>query len=177
MIKKINNKKGFTIVETLIAVLILSAAILGATSAAQTGISSYIYSKNQIIAFYLAQEGFEQIRNLRDENYLKSNSWLTGIAANNSDPCYFGKTCTVSPVEQTAPIQCSGGAGTCLYLRQDLATGFYGYNAGWTQTVFQREISLTQLSSDEVAITVVVNWSKGDITRQFKARENIFNWQ
>ena len=72
---QLTTNKGFTIVESLVAISILVLAITGATSAIQTGISSYIFSKDQIIAFYLAQEGFEQIRNIRDENGLKKISW------------------------------------------------------------------------------------------------------
>ncbi|MEK7147951.1 MAG: hypothetical protein AAB758_01495, partial [Patescibacteria group bacterium] len=56
-------------------------------------------------------------------------------------------------------------------------TGFYGYNSSWTQTVFRREIQLTSISADEVAVTVTVNWSKGLVNKQFKARENIYNYQ
>ena len=51
------TKKGFTIIESLVAISILTLAITGATSAIQAGISSYTFSKDQIIAFYLAQEG------------------------------------------------------------------------------------------------------------------------
>ena len=57
--------KGFTIIESLVAISILVVVITGTLTAIQTGLSSYIFSKDQIIAFYLAQEGFEQIRNIR----------------------------------------------------------------------------------------------------------------
>src|SRR3989344_2873446 len=93
------TNNGFTIVESLVALAALELAVTGAASAIQIGISSYIFSKDQIIAFYLAQEGFEQVRNIRDENGLKSQNWLTGISANSSDPCYFGNACIVDPLD------------------------------------------------------------------------------
>ena len=157
------------------ALTVLSLAIIGATSAVQTGISSYIFSKDQIIAFYLAQEGIEQIRNIRDENRINNRNWLFGIASNSSDPCYFGQACTVSPVESSVPTRCSS-PGSCPNLRQDSTTGFFGYNSGWSETTFKREIELTSINTDEVSILVTVSWSKGVANRQFKARENIFNW-
>lgn len=171
------KKNGFTLVETLVAITILLLAITGAASAIQTGISSFTFSKDQIIAFYLAQEGFEQVRNIRNENSLKHQNWLTGISGNPSDPCYFGNACTVDPVNSNVATRCSSGVGNCPALRQNATTGFYGYNATWPATIFRREIVLTQINSNEISILVTVNWSKGLASRQFRARENILNWQ
>ncbi len=174
MKKTINQQKGFTIIESLMAISILVAVVTGAMGAAQIGISSYTSSKNQITASYLAQEGFEQLRNLRDQNGLTASHWLAGIAQATSDPCDPSKVCTVSPFESTSMIACSG---TCPYLRQDPLTGVYGYAPAWTETLFKREISLVALNADEILVTVTISWSKGMISRQFSARENIFNWQ
>ncbi|MFZ2484361.1 MAG: prepilin-type N-terminal cleavage/methylation domain-containing protein [Minisyncoccia bacterium] len=171
------KNKGFTIVESLVAISILVLAITGATSAIQTGISSYIFSKDQVIAFYLAQEGFEQIRNIRDENSLQDLDWLTNISSDSDDPCYFGNACTVDVIESSIPIACPGGLGTCQFIRQDTETGFFGYDASWPATVFKREIVLTEINENEISISVTVDWSKGVVNRQFKARENILNWQ
>lgn len=170
-----NRRNGFTIVETLVAIAILVVAIIGAMSAVQSGISSYVYSKDQITVFYLAQEGFEQIRNVRDENRLNGRNWLANIAAGSGDPCTFGQACIVSPIESNIPTRCSA-PGSCPFLHQDTATGFFTYNNSWPATIYRREIQLSSINADEIAITVTVNWSKGLITRQFKARENLLNW-
>src|SRR3989338_6121163 len=107
-----SKTKGFTIIESLIAISILLTAIAGAGSAVQTGISSYIFSKDQIIAFYLAQEGFEQIRNIRDENGLRGRPWLTGLA--------LGETYYIDTIYNNI-TPCSG---PCPLVRQDV-NGFY----------------------------------------------------
>lgn len=177
-----SESKGFTLVETLVAIGILVTAVTGAFTAAQAGISSAIYSKDQIIAFNLAGEGVEQIRNLRDENGIKGQNWMSGIAQNSSDPCYFGKVCTVDAVNTDAngrPIitTCSGALGTCPVLKQDPVNGFFGYASGWTDTAFKREITLTQVNDHEVSMLVRVSWSKGLNNRQFDVRENIFDWK
>lgn len=168
-------KKGFTIIETLIAITILVTVVVGTASAVQTGISSYIYSKNQITAFYLAQEAFEQIRNIRDSNRLNGLNWLTDISISPSDPCFFGQACFISTLESTIPTRCNA-PGSCPFLRQDASTGFFSYNAGWGQTIFRREIQLASINVNEVAVTVTVSWSTGAISRQFVARENLLNW-
>src|SRR3989338_9199240 len=171
------TNNGFTIVESLVAIAVLVLAVTGAASAIQIGISSYIFSKDQIIAFYLAQEGFEQVRNIRDENGLKSQNWLTGISANSSDPCYFGNACIVDPVISNVPTRCSTGPGSCPVLRQDISTGFFGYESSWSATIFRREIVLTEINADEISILVTVDWSKGIVNRQFRAKESLLNWQ
>ena len=171
------KNKGFTIVESLVAITILVVVITGVTSAIQIGISSYIFSKDQIIAFYLAQEGFEQIRNIRDENGLNNQNWLSGISADSDDPCYFGNACIVDPIASSVPIRCDAGIGNCPMLRQDISTGFFGYDLLWPATIFRREIVLTQINADEISILVTVDWSKGLVSRQFLAKENLLNWQ
>lgn len=173
---------GFTVIESLVAVSILVLAVIGTTSAIQSGISSYILSKNQVTAFYLAQEGFEHIRNLRDENILRGRDWLTGVAEDSSDPCYSGggvtKACIVNPIVGAAPIECDGGPGSCPRLRLDETLGFYGYDLSWPETIFRREIVIRRVNGNdhEVSVTVTVNWSKGMINRQFKATNNLFDW-
>ncbi len=171
-----NNKAGFTLVETLIAISILVLVTIGVTNGVQRALSSYFFSKDQVIAFYLAQEGFEQIRNIRDVNRINSRDWLFGIALADTDPCAFGQACTVSPTETTAAIRCTTPS-SCSTLRMSPTQGLYSYNTSWALTPFVRQITLTPVTVDEVAVTVTISWSKGDSTRQFRARENLFNWQ
>lgn len=173
--KRKKTTKGFTLVETLVAIGILVTTIVGASSAAQKGIALSIFSRDQIVAFYLAQEGMEQIRNMRDENGLNGRNWLSGIAENPSDPCYFGRVCSVDVLENSVS-SCPEGSG-CPVLKQDESTGFFGYNSSWTDTIFTREVTLTQVNANEISLLVIVSWNKGTIDREFRARENILRWQ
>ena len=173
--RKKTYKKGFTIIESLVAIVVMVMATIGAMSAVQFGLSSYIFSKDQVSAFYLAQEGFEQIRNMRDVNRLNGRHWLTGLALNSSDPCFFGQACIVSPVETLLAERCSTPS-TCPRVRYQPSSGFFGYNPSWTASNFTRSIEFASVNANEVSVTVTVTWSKGLINRQFKARENLFNW-
>jgi prepilin-type N-terminal cleavage/methylation domain-containing protein len=181
MMKNTHTRKGFTLLETLVAVSVLMIAITATFTAAQSGLSAAIEAKDQVVAFYLAQEAVESVRNVRDENAINTRNWLFGISETVSDPCYFGKACTFDPPTR-AFTACPSGPGTCTNLRQDTDTqsltyGMYGYTGGWSATNFNREISFTSISSNEVLISVTVTWTKGLTTRSFRVRESLHNWQ
>lgn len=172
--KTYKKNRGFTLVETLIAISILILAVTGAFAAAQNGISSAIFSKDQIIAFYLAQEGVEYVRNVRDQNGLQGLPWLRGVAE-AGDPCEIGSKCRVDAVAASGNLVRCPITG-CPNVKLN-GSGFYAHDSG-TDTQFNREIILSEVvPNKEVAITVKVTWSKGLVNRKFEARENIFNWQ
>ena len=72
--------KGFTMIEATIATFILTVGTLGAFALIQIiiGFTSEVSSRLQ--AVYLAQEGVENIRNIRDSNWLAQAAWDQGIS-------------------------------------------------------------------------------------------------
>src|SRR3989344_7333201 len=73
------NNKGFTLIEATLATFILVVGVLGVFSAIQiiTRFTSEVSLRLQ--ATYLAQEGIESIRNIRDANWLAASPWDNGI--------------------------------------------------------------------------------------------------
>lgn len=53
------NKKGFTLIETFVAITILLLAVLGPLGLFSKTLVDVIFAQNQITALYLAQEGLE----------------------------------------------------------------------------------------------------------------------
>lgn len=53
------DKKGFTLIETFVAISILLIAVMGPLQMFSKAIADGLYAKNQTIAYYLAQEGIE----------------------------------------------------------------------------------------------------------------------
>lgn len=73
----INKKNAFTLVETMVAISVLMLAILGPLSIASSGIRNSAFAKDQVTAYYLAQEGIEIIRLERD-SYSLSGKDISG---------------------------------------------------------------------------------------------------
>lgn len=65
------NKKGFTLIETLVAISILLIAVVGPLTISASSLQSSLNVRNQITASYLAEEGIEYVRNIRDTESLK----------------------------------------------------------------------------------------------------------
>src|SRR3989338_9606391 len=61
---------GFTLIETLVAVTILTFAVVGPMFTASRSIVAAQLANDQITASYLAQEGIEYVREVRDNAYL-----------------------------------------------------------------------------------------------------------
>jgi len=194
MINKFKNKKGlpreakrsggFTVLESIVAIAILSLSISGAFTAVQQSLSQYIITRDETRAFYLAQEAIEVIRNKRDNNQLNKiansaspNTWLYGITQSASDPCYFGRVCQVDAVFTPPSLTyCNSSSwGNCSYLKQNQSTFMYGYTTGNT-TTFKREIQIESINANEIAVTVRISWNKGSISKNFMIKTFLFNW-
>lgn len=63
------NKKGFSLIETIVAILIMTGGIIGVYSAIQNVSALAKDSNTRLQASFLALEGAEIVRNIRDNNY------------------------------------------------------------------------------------------------------------
>jgi prepilin-type N-terminal cleavage/methylation domain-containing protein len=64
------NKKGFSFIEVMLSVFLLSMGMVAAIILLGKGLRESIDSRNQLIASLLAQEGVELVRNIRDKNWV-----------------------------------------------------------------------------------------------------------
>ncbi len=76
MLKLRLNNKGFTLTEVMIAIMILTVAIVSASSLLVGLVRSNQNNLTTLQAYYLAQEGLEAVRNIRDTNWLHNLDWL-----------------------------------------------------------------------------------------------------
>jgi type II secretory pathway pseudopilin PulG len=179
--KNISEKKGFTIVETLVAIGILLTAITGPLTFAQSGLRDSFLARDQIAAFYLAQDVIETIKNIRDNTSLQASSsyWLNDLGT--CKPSNVGTTvvCNMDTAQSSVnTVICP--SNICAPLYYDSVTKQYTVDSGPNRTVskYTRTIYVTELvANQEAQIAVEVKWDSNFFSiKRIVVQENIYNW-
>ncbi|MBI2611099.1 prepilin-type N-terminal cleavage/methylation domain-containing protein [Candidatus Kaiserbacteria bacterium] len=184
--KTYNLHAGFTLVETLVAVSILSVAIVSPMALTAKSLATAYYARDQITAFHLAQEAIEAIRHGRDNNILvtvfgDSVDLLNGIPATDGSPFIVDTrddSTALCPLEGCPPLQWDGR----LYGYRPacaMPTNDCGAGEGWENTRFTRTVRAEFLpgGEDEVRISVAIEWTTGSFqTRSFTISANLYRW-
>lgn len=167
-----HNKKGFTLIETLVAIAIIMLSVAGPLVIAQKGIASAVYARDQVISSYLAQDAVEYVRSIRDNNLINNRQWLTNLSE-----CYPNKYCTVDTITGTKTTFTYGASNVAFpVLLYD--GNNYGYLPGGQNTSFKRSVNISDVgssNSNEAVITVEMYWKTGAFPQKFVIKEHIFN--
>ncbi len=172
MLKCLNvkmNKKGFTLLEVIVAIFLVTVGISGVFLLITRTIGIISLSFSQLTAAYLTQEGIEIVRNVRDTNWLDplNPSWDDGLSAGNWEADY------------TTPTLNDTYDGDLLNIDGD---GFYSYSPG-TPTKFKRRITIVPEDidldgiNDILKVTVLVEWQEKGKIHSHTAQENLYNWK
>lgn len=159
------KKKGFTMIEGLVAITILVMIITVAFNLIQGGFKPITYSRSQTTAGFLAQEAIETVRFIRDINLSEGYDWLDGF-----EDCLSG-FCQVSVFDSNMISNCGGEA--CGNLRQEESTGRYGYDLAWRESPFIREVAITEESGYKATVSVTVRWPEGEVS----IAETLYNFR
>lgn len=157
------KEKGFTLLEMLISIMVITIAVLPIYQAVFKYTRNTQLERENFIASYLCQEGIELIKNIRDTNWIQGLAWDNGLSA-----C-LGSGCEIGPYGGLSPW-------ADRFLCIDQVTGFYRYItpvAGDITTSFKRKIVISKPTADEIDITVTVYWGN----KTMVVKENIFNWR
>ncbi len=182
-IKSRSYNQGFTIVETLVSLLIFSASIIFLISVSASGAANATFSKNRMTASYLAEEGIELMRGLRDSMVLSNTTgggWETFKTVTNTGACSIG--CNIDPAT-LAIYPCTGS--TCQVpvtpYSESGSYVYYGYGPGQILSPYTRIIKIASLQqtdkSDGYLITSTVSWLQGTVTKSIKYQTVFFNWE
>lgn len=176
MNKNTKYNKGFTLIEAIIAIFIMTLAMGSLLTLAANGYYSVRYARNQIVADNLVQEAVEKIRNVRDtEFYLtigtpadRETKWQN-MANNIFTGCFATAGCIVDIYTTTQNFRaCSG---TCPALSFYGVQGIYAYTYGYpfgatgrVNTTYVRTVKMTY-NVNYINVNVEVSWLDGGRTR------------
>ena len=165
---------GFTIIELIISISILSVAIVGIFSAFSIITILTSDSADRLTGTYLAQEGMEIVRNIRDNNWLNMDVclgpegtrppgilcpawWTDGFTMDTEGLTKNGRmNCSCAQIDNNC-IGCeadyTAGTGTHTLNAMSQWTnskllssdGFYGYQPGGTPTKFKRKFIINPI--------------------------------
>lgn len=189
MIRKIKygvaniHERGMTLVETLVAVTILSVAIVAPMLLTMQSLAAAYHARDQVIASNLAQEAIEAVRSVRDGNIL-SIALLPGATCPGGGAMhllcgfFINQDFTIDTANNDMKV-CNG---ICPNLRTNETLYGYSTETGWSDSIFKRTVKAEwvdqqQISEDEIRITVTVARDEG--ARKFSdvvISANLYRW-
>ena len=202
IMQKKNYNKGFTLIETLVAILILMSTVTAIMYLVVNIIISTRSAKFENTAQYLLQEGIEYVRNNRDSALNGGATWndfkQTGpscpstIGSGTVSLCecvyYSGTTgsCTVDPIFEEVKACPSNGCPQMISI-ENLGRTIYctpgtncpGFGSVVSGSTFVRSVRITpnNLNPDEVFVDVNVKWiDTGGKLKEKNLTTSLFNW-
>lgn len=175
--------KGFTLIETMVAMSILLLALASPMNIAQNGLSSAVFAQNSVVAQYLAQSAVEFIKNVKDNNGILDNMnpvdgyyWLNGLR-----DCFDTNGCEIDDTVLSSTgdipqikkiVNNTDSVPVTRYLKYNKRTGLYNYTTDQdpqnsVATTFKRTIRIDNESNnievskaDFAKVTVDVSWEE-----------------
>ena len=160
--KKDKLLTGFTLIEAVVVTFIVIVGIIGVLTVSQHAVLIVYDARDKLTAVYLAKEGAEIVRNIRDRNFLRGYPWKTGLDS-GVFMAAFDNPELITPY-LSIPLLIN-------------ANGFYNYTTG-TSTKFKRKINLTHLTDpDRIRSEIKVYWTDRGRTYNVTLEENLYNWR
>lgn len=175
------NQQGFSLVETLVAITILLVVIVGPMTISSQAARSTSFASEQVIAFFLAQEGAEMAQKARDDLLLTSflpstdgnyngTPWADFSDDSGSgffDDCFDAPGCGFDLNENgtlTTPLECDDSTDECrLFFDETNGRAKYSHDpTGASSTPFYRVINMTHTPNREIQVTSRVFWRTGN---------------
>ena len=153
------SSKAFTLIETLIAITVITIGVVGSYAAITRVASITFFNSDRFVASRLAQEGMELVSNIRDTNYLEEESFDYGLYVDGNYRVQYDINGLLPHSEYPLKIDSSG---------------FYNYDNG-KDSKFKRKITITHINSDEIKVKVQITWSgKGS---PLEVEEHLYDWR
>ena len=160
-------------VEALIALSILTIGILSSFILVSKALYNVTIIKDRLTASFLAQEGIELVRQIRDTNMLKR---LDNETVRWDEGLKEGKYIIDSGVLNGEPIKLIPVTSEeAPNLKYDNISRIYNYDTG-EETSFNRVIQITKISKDELRIECLLKWKSKGVDFNLTVEDHLFDW-
>jgi prepilin-type N-terminal cleavage/methylation domain-containing protein len=174
----IKNKKGFTLLEIMAVLSVISIGMLGILSLVIQNTQAQNINQSYLVASMLAQEGLELVRNIRDENWLQERDWKFGEGAGSPTDIVQDGVYVIDYLP--SGILDSGlnevGTTTDARARLYLNSEYYDHVVSLNTTPFSRLIKVTD-HGGYIDIDALVQWKERGRNHEYKASTILYNWR
>ena len=168
--------KGFTLVETMVAIFILTISITTFMSIVANGLFTSRYARDEITAGYLMQEVVDYIRNDRDTNILLGTTTWANFLTRYSSCTSSGNGCYIEVSDDNTGPRVCPDQYCSIYYNENATSGPYYSYSGSTKSKFTRRIVVTNPVADEMDIEVTVTWLNGNKTITKSLKTTLMKW-
>lgn len=167
-LKKIQKMApGFSLIEMMAVLVIVSLGLIGVAGLATQSIQAQTINRGNIIAYQLAQEGIEIVRQKRDTNWLRSLPWDDGLSSGIYCVDYFQPELRLV----SSPSECQLHLDADNWYRSP-----YAVSTASTLTPFFRSVTIDAATSS-MSVRSVVTWTDRAQAHRFEADTELFDWR
>ncbi len=163
--KKIYNKAAFSLIEMMTVILVVAIGLVGTTQLIAQSLDAQMINKGGIVAYQLAQEGIEIVRQMRDTNWLQGSDWR--------DDLEDGIYCTDyrSPLE----LKPATGLADCPL---HLDPGYYVPEIATASNYsgYRRIVEISTHDENSFSIKATVTWNNRGRIINYEAETLLYNW-
>jgi type II secretory pathway pseudopilin PulG len=168
-IKKISKNSGISILEVVVAIMIIAMGMIGVLSLVIQNVEAQYINKNVLMASGLSQEGLELVRNIRDLNWLTpENTWSQDIVGDGTYIIDYGGLASINMA-----INSIDEAGARLYVDNN---GLYTHTVTATATNFYRLITVVD-NTNYLDIKCAIRWKDGTQSHDYVAETYLYDWR
>ncbi len=157
---------GFSLIEIITVLFVVSIGLLGVMSLIIQNIESQSFNQKNVVAYQLAQEGLELVRRTRDTNWLAGRGWDQGLTAGDHYMDY----------RDAAPNPLSSDEPPKLYLTAD---NYYihDFSGNYPDSGFSRLINIIKVSDSELSVKAQVDWTDRGRNFSYALETLLYDWR
>ena len=179
MIKKAH---GFTLIESLIVMVILASSMTAALYLLSTVVFSTQQNVKRTKAIYLAQECTELARNLRDTAWANFRPWNCAFGTPGDSyilsPAYIGPNNIPHCSNMQANIRMDNvGSDNDILWQENDVLSHYPTQPDAEHSGYRRTLTHDASTTDEISLTCRVEWDFNGRNQSLEAPLTLTNWR